>query len=78
MHCNGKCHLKKQLANAAKKEQSPSNQQKTQKVIQLFSSVHSSDFKPAGSLSSLTIFANKVFELPNKHSLSIFHPPQTV
>jgi len=38
MHCNGKCHLKKQLAKE-EKEQSPSpRSQKSEEVVTLFSS----------------------------------------
>jgi hypothetical protein len=37
MHCNGKCHLRKQLQKEDKKENSPSNNIKEKFEIQFFS-----------------------------------------
>jgi hypothetical protein len=74
MHCNGKCHLKKQLEKQEKKENTPANNLKTKIDIQLFSESRS------------FIESKKTFEIVQHHShylfplydsplASIFHPP---
>lgn len=77
MHCNGKCHLKKQLKTEDKKEQSPVNPLKDIK-----------DFQPLfGNDSHIKLFNVYVcdfaksafaysFHFSSKHLHSVFHPPQ--
>lgn len=72
MHCNGKCHLKKQLAKEEKKEQSPV---KEKKEIQLFYETN-----PLMSISAPINRDEQIssysFPITDKHQISVFHPPQ--
>lgn len=75
MHCDGKCHLKKQFEKEEKKEQSPSNSGKEKNDIQLFS-----ENKLSSPLFSHCI-TNKLatyysFHLSEKYLHSVFHPPK--
>jgi hypothetical protein len=77
MHCNGKCHLKKELNKAEKKENSPANPLKEKSEIQLFSQHYSS----LELFTSIQTTHNKYisdysFPLSDKYLDSIFHPPQ--
>lgn len=74
MHCNGKCHLKKQLEKQEKKENSGSNNLKEKFEIQFFS-------EKTALINFLPLEKNKstITYLPgnsNKHLLAVFHPPQ--
>jgi phosphoribosylformylglycinamidine (FGAM) synthase-like amidotransferase family enzyme len=74
LHCNGKCHLQKQLAAAEKKEKSPFSQNTKDKFeLQYFSE---------NTVSVKTLFAEETkansvysFSIPNTSLKSIFHPP---
>ncbi len=76
MHCNGKCHLKKELKKAEKREQSSSATIEKME-IQLFST--SSDIFQL-STTFILVNSNMLFNYSNhlsdKHLTSIFHPPQ--
>lgn len=76
MHCNGKCHLKKQLEKQEKKEKPVSNAAKEKCELHYFS-----DIKIEIYLAPL-FFVSKDFHTTYKPSfsskiaLSVFHPPQ--
>lgn len=77
MHCNGKCHLKKELNKAEKKERSPANPVNEKKEIQLFSERNISlDLLSSVVLISDNTLSDYSFHLSDKHLDSIFHPPQ--
>lgn len=74
MHCNGKCHLKKQLSNDDKKEKSPASPLKNKNEVQFFSEINS-NIKP-----EITSYSNKFtsyysVSLSEEHLQTIFHPP---
>lgn len=76
MHCEGKCHLKKELDKEKKKEQSPANPLKEKNEIQLFSQNNAGIFIFTPSVTNqLTAYYS--FHLSEKHLQSIFHPPKT-
>lgn len=74
MHCEGKCHLKKELDKEEKKESTPTGSSKEKVEITLFNE----------SIPVLFIHtANKVIYpadyiaiLPQNCSIAIFHPPK--
>ena len=73
MHCNGKCHLMKQLRKQSKKENTPINTLKEKNVLQFFNETVCFNF-------SNTPFTTKNFPdfLIGKTasaSFPIFHPP---
>lgn len=77
MHCNGKCHLKKELKKAEQKENSPVNPLNEKNEIQLFSQSNST----TALFSSVLVTQDKLmsdyaFHLSDKHLDSVFHPPQ--
>lgn len=77
MHCNGKCHLKKELNKAEKKERSPANPLNEKNEIQLFSQSNST----VALFSSFIVKQDNLisdysFHLSDKHLDSVFHPPQ--
>jgi hypothetical protein len=78
MHCNGKCHLKKELSKAEKKEQSPANPLNEKNEIQLFSEPNSvfDLFNIVSLNSNNKLISGYSFHLSDKHPDSIFHPPQ--
>lgn len=77
LECNGKCHLKKELAEVAKNENPKSNEQKVNSIsleILFCDRITSYSF-----LSSITV-TKKISTLYNctyfrLNSTSIFHPP---
>jgi hypothetical protein len=75
MHCNGKCHLRKQLAEQAKKDNtSPFQNLKNKFEIQYFS--HNKLIKfPEFVQESESNFTYSFF-IPQVSLNSIFHPPQ--
>jgi len=75
MHCNGKCHLKKQLAQAEKKGQSPTNSLNEKYEVQFFSE-NNSDISQFNSSVISIVKPLYFFSLSDKHLLSVFHPPQ--
>jgi hypothetical protein len=73
MHCNGKCHLKKQLDKEDKQQQSLPGSSKEKSEIQFYSTA---------IVSGLTITSTEItphftysFSYPDAPVLSIFHPP---
>ncbi len=76
MHCNGKCHLKKQLSKEDKKEQSPANPFKEVKDFQLYSA-NNSGIEITNTLINHTeksIFQYS-FHFSSQHLQAVFHPP---
>lgn len=72
MHCNGKCHLKKQLEKENKKESSPTSL-KEKSEIQFYSTPLAMVLKvTAHPLVPHFIYLFSYSETPD---LSIFHPP---
>ncbi len=77
LKCNGKCHLKKELANEAKKDNSKSNEQRSNTIIfeiLYYENITSFVFNPK------IYIDKKVQPLYNciyfrLNSTSIFHPP---
>lgn len=77
MHCNGKCHLKKELKKAEKKERSPANPLNEKNEIQLFSqSTSTIDLFSSVILTTNTLLSDYAFHVSDTHLDSVFHPPQ--
>jgi hypothetical protein len=77
MHCNGKCHLKKELSKAEKREKLPLNSTIEKVNIQLFST--STDIFELSALVISTnndVLFNYSFHQSDKHPSCIFQPPQ--
>ena len=73
MHCNGKCHLMKQLQKQSKKENAPSNTVKEKNGIQFFNENIGFCFtNPSFTLKS---FPDFIIEKTATTSFSVFHPP---
>lgn len=75
MHCNGKCHLKKQLQKEDKKENSASSSIKEKLEVQFFSDIESLK-KPAAVTTQSKLNSNYLFSNYSKHLTAVFHPPQ--
>ena len=78
MHCNGKCHLMKELAKASEQEKPISSDKKTtvqEKEVLFFQEIKSVDFKQT-CIQNRTIirdnYSNLYFHL---NSCGAFHPP---
>ena len=74
MHCNGCCHLKKELAQNEKQDQAPSNgNKKSETEIVIIQHRHQ------GVAFALTLVAVLHFEprslIPNDHTETVFQPP---
>ena len=75
MHCNGKCHLHKQLAQQEKKENSlPYLNFKDKFELQYFSKTAQIKFNEL-TLKQKPSFSYSFF-IPKISTTSIFHPPQ--
>ncbi len=75
LHCNGKCHLKKELAKQDKKENTPPYQNLKDKFeIQYFSKAVLFKFNEAALIEKSNFIYS--FFIPQTSSVSIFHPPQ--
>lgn len=77
LKCNGKCHLKKELANEAKKDNPKSNEQKSNSIT--FEVLYCENIA-SYTFNSKTSIEKKVQPLYNciyfrLNSTSIFHPP---
>ena len=75
MHCNGKCHLKKQLQQQDKKENSPTNSLREKLEIQILTENKKQTFIYHPSI----IIQQKAIYLFKNYSNSldtIFHPPR--
>lgn len=78
MHCNGKCHLKKELNKAEKNEQSPLNRIKEKTEFQIFSqATNNLTIYLVNELVADQTFSPYTFNLSEKHLFSVFHPPQS-
>jgi hypothetical protein len=73
MHCNGKCHLKKQLEKEDKKEQPLPGSSKEKSEVQ---------FHSIAVISELTLTSTErvsyfmySFSFPDAPAFSVFHPP---
>lgn len=75
MHCNGKCHLKKQLAKEEKKEQSPANSTKEKNEIQFFSEINSNINLLNPSVTTI-LRPSYSLSLSEKHLHAVFLPPK--
>ncbi len=74
LHCNGKCHLKKELAKQDKKENSPPYQNIKDKFeIQYFSKALLFEFNEPALIDKSNFMYS--FFIPLVSSTSIFHPP---
>lgn len=74
LHCNGKCHLQKQLKEEQKREQNPttSNKEK-QEVVQYCESLSGQSFS-IYSVEKINLFSYQENEFPDVY-FSFFHPP---
>lgn len=74
-HCNGQCHLKKQLQKEENNEQVPSNTLKTMKEIQIIcQSV--TPYRFNSGLILISKFSPLTNSVKPPHTFSVFHPPQ--
>ena len=77
LKCNGKCHLKKELANEAKKDNSKSNEQRSNSIT--FEVLYCENITPFTlypkiySKTKVKSYYNCIYFRLN--STSIFHPP---
>jgi len=75
MHCNGKCHLKKQIQES-EKEKSEKEKFLLQKELDVFVKTYCKIIpNPKFTKTNSTIFKNKTF-LKRLLVFDIFHPPQ--
>jgi len=76
MHCNGKCHLKKQLKKEDAKEQSPANPVKEIKELPLYFG-NGSSIKPLNTIVCKTekLTFRYSFHFSTQHLKAVFHPP---
>jgi hypothetical protein len=74
MHCNGKCHLKKQLAKDDKKQESMPFSSKEKSEIQFYSQPSVSAFQLYCTNRILPCFAY-LFSDTDCNPSSVFHPP---
>lgn len=74
MHCNGKCHLRKQLAEQQKKENSPAQSLKEKLEVSFFSETAALTFFSVTPeiIAPHTVYS---FYIPKAALKSIFHPP---
>jgi len=75
MHCNGKCHLRKQLQKEDKKENSPVNSSKEKFEVQFFSEKKTNTFS-FFEQEKTKLSVSYLEQNYSTHLLSIFHPPQ--
>ncbi|MCE9538498.1 MAG: hypothetical protein K8R85_04665 [Bacteroidetes bacterium] len=74
MHCNGKCHMVKQLNEEDKKENSPLNNLKEKFEVQLFSQDRKTTLFEIYLTGENTFSAFQLSKTSNP-SFSVFHPP---
>ncbi len=75
MHCDGKCHLKKQLKKEEKKEQAPSSKESKEKFESLTGKAFSYSLKtadPADSKINKNYFFSLIFSSPK----GLLQPPK--
>jgi len=76
MHCNGKCHLKKQIRQH-EKEESKKNKQIAEKEYQLFIQSINKLKKESAIPDSEKLSAYSEPLNPVQYSVDIFHPPKS-
>ena len=76
MHCEGKCHLNKQLKSLDKSENAPVNNVKVSDEILLFASFEQITIKPISQLHTSSTFYREGKAFGRSHA--IFHPPQDI
>jgi hypothetical protein len=75
MHCNGKCHMRKELAQQDKKENSlPYQNLKDKSELQYFSKAELIKYNEPTEISKSDFIYS--FFIPKVSASSIFHPPQ--
>ncbi|MCG3167054.1 MAG: hypothetical protein POELPBGB_02837 [Bacteroidia bacterium] len=74
LHCEGKCHLKKELQKEDKKENTPTGSSKEKFEVNLFSEGTFVFFIPIETVRNYPI--SHVTLLPQNSSISVFHPPK--
>ncbi|MGE0635919.1 MAG: hypothetical protein AB7G44_17465 [Bacteroidia bacterium] len=74
MHCEGKCHLKKELDKEEKSENTPAGSGKEKFEITLFNESISEFFIHTASKAIYPADYNAI--LPQNFSFAIFHPPK--
>ncbi len=74
MHCNGKCHLRKQLAEQEKRDKSPFSQNlKDELQVQYCSTENLFHYFTPAKETPPNLYS---FFIPNTSLQSIFHPPK--
>ena len=73
LHCEGKCHLKKELAKEEKKETTPNGSSKEKFEVTLFNNINTAILAFA-DLKLKTIFHYRE-TITDKIPVSVFHPP---
>lgn len=73
MHCNGKCHLKKQLEKEDKKENSVPTSQKEKCEFQFYASNKCIAFNYTTEKAKHLSYY--LFPFSESHLITIFHPP---
>lgn len=77
VHCNGKCHLKKQLDKEEKRENDPLNNQKEKNEIQLFCQTNRKSPFELYITGEYPFTSYKTQETIS-FSASVFHPPSVI
>lgn len=77
MHCNGKCHLKKQLDKEDKRENAPLNNQKEKSEIPLFCQTNRKSLFKLYITAKCSFISYKIQETV-PFSASVFHPPSVI
>lgn len=73
MHCNGKCHLKKQLAKQEKEENNPAQNLKEKLETSICSTIPILKFTE--KVTDLKVIFNYSVSIPDAPCNSTFHPP---
>ena len=75
MHCNGQCHLAKELKEAEQKTNLPFNSVKSENETTLYSQT---DFASQFAIAEKQVTHFTLYSMPfsSKHLCSVFHPPQ--
>jgi hypothetical protein len=74
LHCNGQCHLRKQLREQEQKEQAPSAPSDEKREIQLFSDSDSE--QSVTTVSDAPVVMSPYLNLRSEaHPGGVFHPP---
>ncbi|NLR56683.1 hypothetical protein HGH93_01125 [Chitinophaga polysaccharea] len=75
MHCNGRCHLKKELDRDAQQEKN-NNTGKDKYEVMFVETIHA--FAPSTPKNDITFTPFYKDPYLNTFAISIFHPPQSV